>query len=186
MSVEKNMVFSGRGEWRKWLSENHLSEKELRVVFFRKQGNESRLTHEEAIEEALCFGWVDSIIKRIDDISYSYKFTPRKTGSKWSELNIKRYNKMVKEGRMTKAGIEKRGTVEASVPPSKKYPALSEELLNELKKNETAYKNFNALSLSEKSKYCGWIQSAVKQETKLKRLTEAISLLEKNQKLGLK
>jgi len=82
-------------EWRKWLSHNHDTETEVWLVFFKKETGEPSLQYESSVEEALCFGWIDSIIKKLDDNRYVRKFTPRKNSSKWSELNKKRVARLI-------------------------------------------------------------------------------------------
>ena len=94
-------------EWKSWLEENRDSSPGVWLVFYKKESGQPSLTYEDAIEEALCHGWIDSIIKKIDDERYLRKFTPRKDDSKWSELNKKRVEKMIREKRMTSAGMAK-------------------------------------------------------------------------------
>src|SRR5258705_8023123 len=104
----KLVHISTRDQWRKWLAENHEKENAgIWLVFHKKHTGRPVLDYEEAVEEALCFGWIDSLIKRIDDHKYCRKFTPRKDKSNWSSTNRKRLEKITKEGRMTEFGLAK-------------------------------------------------------------------------------
>jgi uncharacterized protein YdeI (YjbR/CyaY-like superfamily) len=94
-------------EWRAWLQANHAVEKEVWLTFYKKHTGIPSLTFEEAAEEALCFGWIDSVMKRIDDEKYVLRHTPRKKGSNWSEVNKRRVAKLIEQGRMTEAGLAK-------------------------------------------------------------------------------
>ena len=101
----KTLRVDTRDSWRHWLRENHASEAEIWFVFYKKHTGVPNVPYGVAVEEALCFGWIDSLVKRIDDERYAQKFTPRRSGSVWSELNKKRATAMVDEGRMTDAGL---------------------------------------------------------------------------------
>jgi uncharacterized protein YdeI (YjbR/CyaY-like superfamily) len=95
-----------RGAWRVWLKEYHSSEKEVWLLFYKKHARKASVPYEEAVEEALCFGWIDSAIRRVDDDSYAQKFTPRKPGSKWSSSNLTRMRKLIDEKMVSPAGME--------------------------------------------------------------------------------
>src|SRR5215469_9267504 len=107
MPLQKTFKAPDRNTWRSWLASNHASENEVWVIYQKKHTGESCISYEDSVEEALCFGWIDSIIKRIDDKSYARKFTPRTNVENWSELNKKRAAKCIQEGRMTEIGRAK-------------------------------------------------------------------------------
>ena len=92
-------------DWREWLKVHHDSKKEVWLVFYKKHTDIPSILYDDAVEEALCFGWIDSIFKRIDDDTYVRKFTPQNAKSKWSESNKKRVQKLISEGRMADAGM---------------------------------------------------------------------------------
>jgi uncharacterized protein YdeI (YjbR/CyaY-like superfamily) len=94
-----------RDEWRAWLAEHHDTEKEVWLVSYKKHTGRPQIPYDDAVEEALCFGWIDSLVKTIDDERFAQKFTPRKEKSNWSESNKGRVRKLVREGRMTEAGL---------------------------------------------------------------------------------
>lgn len=110
MKMNKTLYVTNRDDWRAWLNKNHKTEKEVWLIYYKNHTGKPTIPYDVAVEEALCFGWIDSIVKRIDDERYMQKFTPRKTNSNWSELNKKRVKKMIKEGRMTEAGMAKINT----------------------------------------------------------------------------
>jgi len=179
-----------RDEWRIWLRLNHTTQKEIWLIYFKKHTNKPTVTYNEAVEEALCFGWIDSIVKRIDDETYMQKYTPRKSNSIWSLVNKKRAEKMVSEGNMTKAGFDKieiakkNGQWEKAYTSQKKIE-IPDYLEKELKKNELAWNNFNNFASSYQNMYIGWVTAAKRPETREKRITAVISRSVKNQKPGM-
>ena len=185
------LYISNRKEWRKWLKENHNIVKEVWLIYYKKHTGKPRIPYNDAVEEALCFGWIDSTVKRIDHEKYCQKFTPRNLKSNWSEHNKKRVAKMIKQGKMTKAGMEKVKAAKKNGEWYKTAEAVKEfEMPSELSKllsvNKIAREYFKELSTSHQKQYIGWIASAKKVETKEKRAREAITLLKKKQKLGMK
>ncbi len=99
------LYVSNREEWRSWLIKNHAQEKEIWLVFFKKSTGKPSIAYNDSVEEALCFGWIDGLKKRIDEQKYAYRFTPRKPGSKWSPRNIELAKKMIEEGKMAQSGL---------------------------------------------------------------------------------
>lgn len=188
----KTFEAKDRAEWRAWLAEHHDRETEIWLVYYKKGTGVASIDYESSVEEALCYGWVDSLIKKIDDRKYARKFTPRKDDSKWSPSNIKRVKKLIQEGSMTEYGLQK---VEAAKHSGKwdepvQSPELSFEMHPEfvqaLKENKRAQINFETLAPTYQKQFLGWIEVANRPETRQKRITESIQLLEKGQKLGLK
>lgn len=178
-------------DWRKWLKQNHRGGDEIWLVFYKKGTGKQTLDYGSALDEALCFGWIDSLIKKIDDTKYARKFTPRNEVSKWSESNKKRVARLIKDGRMTKAGLAvvKAAKANGCWDKPDRPPAVTEvpsEFLAALKQNKAARENFNQLAPSHQKQYTMWIATAKRPETREKRIKEAIVLLEKGQKLGLK
>jgi len=101
----KTLFAKNGAQWRNWLGQNHLLEHEVWLVFYRNATGKASLSYDEAIDEALCFGWIDSAIRKIDDAKYARKFTPRRPGSTWSKLNIERIERLTKRGKMTEYGL---------------------------------------------------------------------------------
>jgi uncharacterized protein YdeI (YjbR/CyaY-like superfamily) len=178
----------GRDDWRAWLAKNHATVKVVWVLYPKKHTRERSMSYEDSVEEALCYGWIDSIIKRIDDNTYARKFTPRTDSENWSEVNKRRVAKCIQEGRMTEIGLAKISYVNPSRPPrpTAKISQIPADLVKALKTNPTAWKYFDALPPSHQRRYALWIMSAKREETREKRLVEAMQKLVANQKLGLK
>jgi len=134
MEITNTHDVSKRDEWRSWLEEHHARTKEVWLVYYRASTGQSSLNYNDSVEEALCFGWIDSIIKKIDHEKYARKFTPRRAGSKWSASNKHRVLRMIEAGLMTPAGMDKvdfaLGEVKEKYDPGigKPLPPLSEEL----------------------------------------------------------
>lgn len=187
----KEIYIKTRVEWRNWLEQNHDKSNGVWLIFYRKNSGKPVLEYDEAVEEALCFGWIDSIIKKINNERYVRKFTPRKSNSQWSELNKKRVTKLIRKGLMTGPGIalvkeaKERGLWEKSDRPDISFE-VPEELERALAKNKKAKIFFNQLAPSYRKRFTGWISAAKRQETRDKRVSEAIVLLEQGKKLGLK
>ncbi len=188
--IRQQLYVTNRKEWRRWLEENHTKEDEVWLVYFKKHTGTPRIPYDDAVEEALCFGWIDSTVKRVDDEKYIQKFTPRKAKSIWSETNKQRIEKMINCGLMTEAGLakvnhaKKNGSWEDSTPL---YDAnrIPPELKAALISNKVASDFYNNLAPSYKKQYNWWIVSAKREETREKRIKKAIRLLKKNKKLGI-
>ena len=103
----KQLHVTDREEWRTWLEKNHDVEQEIWLIYYKKHTGKPRIPYDDAVEEAICYGWIDSTVKRLDDEKYMQKYTPRKAKSIWSELNKTRAGKMIKAGRMTETGLER-------------------------------------------------------------------------------
>jgi len=182
---------SDRKAWRDWLTENHASEKEVWLAYYKKHTGKATVAYLDSVKEALCFGWIDGLKKSIDEQRYAHRFTPRRPASKWSPQNIRLAKELIESGEMTKAGLE---AFEQGVPydqelqkvlSAKEIP-LTAETEQGLKTSRKAWNNFNQMSAGYRKQYVIWLQSAKKAETRKTRLEEAIRLLEKNQKLGMK
>jgi uncharacterized protein YdeI (YjbR/CyaY-like superfamily) len=188
--VTEELYVTDRNEWRSWLEQNH-SIKKVDLVFYKKNSGRSSIPYEDSVEEALCFGWVDSTIRKVDEEKYVRRFTPRKGKSVWSELNKKRAKKMIKQERMTEAGLEsireaKQNGSWTKTPESRMKFEIPPFMREALVRNKKALQNFDGLAPMYKRHFIGWVASAKKEETRRKRLEEALSLLEQNKKLGLK
>ena len=180
------LVTRTRPQWRKWLQAHHASATEIWLVFHKRHTGKGSLTYDDAVEEALCFGWIDSIIRRLDDDRYARKFTPRKPDSRWSATNRRRYADLEARGLLAPAGLERPPTSRSSVPPDIDVSVLPAYIERALKREPRAWQNFEHLAPSYRRDYIGWIHSAKREETKAKRLREAVALLAAGEKLGLK
>jgi uncharacterized protein YdeI (YjbR/CyaY-like superfamily) len=180
-----------RAEWRKWLTQHHSEESGVWLVFYKTHTRMPTLHYDAVVEEALCFGWIDSIIKKLDDDRYARKITPRKPSSQWSELNKNRVKTLLRQGLMTDAGLARieqakntgHWNQSARTPIPTKVP---EDLKRALSRNRKAKAFFSTLAPTYQKQFIGWIATAKRQETIDRRVKEAIRLLEQGKKLGLK
>ena len=160
-------------------------------MFYKKHSDKPTLEYDAAVEEALCFGWIDSIIKRLDDESYVRKFTPRRPGSRWSASNRRRVESLMEQGRMRAPGMarvaeaKESGLWEGSDRPKISFE-VPRELACALAKNEKAKAFFEQLAPSYRKQFTGWISVAKRPETRDRRVAESMALLEQGKKLGLK
>jgi uncharacterized protein YdeI (YjbR/CyaY-like superfamily) len=192
MKITKTLHVKTRAQWRAWLQRHHAIVTEVWLVFSKKHTGWACISYDDAVEEALCFGWIDGILQKIDEETYGRRFTPRRASSKWSALNKRRAAKMIQEGRMTEAGLAKlnysgvedgygrtarRKEEVLSIPP-----CLKQALLDNLAASE----NFNNLAPSYRRNYIRWIAAAKTDATRDRRVAEAIGLLAENKKLGMK
>lgn len=182
----KTLAVRNRQEWRKWLEKHHNCESEIWLVFPKRHTGATSLSYDDAVEEALCFGWVDSLIRRLDDDRFARKFTPRKADSKWSTINRRRYAGLASRGLLAEPGLQRPPTSRSGDAPRRSTPALPSYIEKALKSNPRAWEYFEKLAPSYRRRYVGWIDSAKREETKQKRLQEALTLLAAGRKLGLK
>ena len=190
MEMPNRVRAATRKTWRNWLAKNHARHREAWLVFPKKHTGKPSVSYEEAVEEAICFGWIDSIIQRIDEDTYARKFTPRTDVDKWSDVNRRRVAKVIAEGRMTRAGLAKIGYPNPERPPrnapAKRSFPLPAYFRRELEANPKAWENFQKLPPSARRNYVGWVTTAKKEETRRRRMIKAIRLLAANKALGLR
>jgi uncharacterized protein YdeI (YjbR/CyaY-like superfamily) len=185
----KTLLVRTLEQWRDWLTEHHSSESEVWLIFHKRHTGLTSIAYQDARDEALCFGWVDSLVKRLDDRRYAQKFTPRRADSRWSAVNRKRYAELKAEGRLKPPGIERPPTERDYGPRPPRLPMPSQlpaYIQAALRNHPTAFRHFKALAPSQRRRYLAWIESAKREETKLRRLNEAIRLLASGKELGLK
>lgn len=176
-----------RAGWRRWLQAHHASRTEIWLVFHKRHTGRKCLDYNDAVEEALCFGWIDSLIKRLDDVRYARKFTPRKPDSRWSTINCRRYEKLKARGLLTESGLKRppSGRIQ-DAPPRPSSNAIPPYIEKRLRANTRAWATFERLAPSYRRTYVAWIDLAKRPATKEKRLREAVRLLAAGKKLGLK
>jgi uncharacterized protein YdeI (YjbR/CyaY-like superfamily) len=185
----KTLLVRTLDQWREWLSEHHASASEVWLIFHKRHTGVASIAYKDARDEALCFGWVDSLVKRLDDRRYAQKFTPRRADSRWSAVNRKSYAELKAAGRLKPPGIARPPTDLGSAPRPKRLPLPSKlpaYIQAGLRKHPTALRHFKALAPSQQRRYFAWIESAKREETKLRRLEEALRLLASGRALGLK
>lgn len=186
MKISRKLHVTTRARWRAWLERHHDKESEIWLVYNKKRSRLPRVSYEDAVEEALCFGWIDGIAKPIDENRYAQRFTPRREKSNWSDSNRRRFAKLVKERRMTPAGMARRPGRKAAANRPPAADGVPRYVQEAFRNNPGAKRFFDGLARSYRRLYVRWIDSAKREETRQKRLREAIRLLARNRKLGLK
>lgn len=178
----KPLFFRNPTELRKWFNQNHNKSDELLVGYYKKNSGHPSVTWEESVDEALCFGWIDSIRKSLGDLSYTIRFTPRRNGSTWSTKNINRVEYLIKLKLMQPAGLDayKRRKKEKSGIYSfeQRIIKLDEQYETILKSNKKAWKYFQEQVQSYRKPAIHWIMSARQEQTRLKRLETLIKCSE--------
>jgi uncharacterized protein YdeI (YjbR/CyaY-like superfamily) len=172
-------------EWRAWLAKRHASSPGIWVVFHKPHTGVKSMAHVDVVREALCFGWIDSLVRRLDDDRYAIKVTPRKSTSTWSDLNRRHYAELKAAGRLEAAGLAMAPT-DKRYAPKPKIPQLPGYIAKAFKANAKAWGFFGSLPPRERRNFVVWIHTAKRPETREKRIRESIALLAAERKLGLK
>lgn len=170
----KPAFFATPADFRRWFEKNHETESELLVGFYKRDSGRPSITWPESVDQALCFGWIDGVRKRIDDVSYTIRFTPRKRSSTWSAINIRRVEELKKLGLMQPAGLrayearsaEKSGIYAYENAPKELPPADDKKF----RANRKAWEYFNAQAPSYRRVAIYWVMSAKREETRERRL----------------
>jgi len=182
-----------RGAWRKWLEKNHKTSPGIWLLYYKKSTGKPRVEYNDAVEEALCFGWIDSMEKSLDEERFMQRFTPRKPKSGWSKSNKDRVEKLMKEGLMKEAGLnairiaQENGSWESL---DKIYaPADQLEIPGDLKKafarNKKAGANFEKFPVFAKRQFLHWINQAKRPETRKNRIRTIVQKSSMNEKPGM-
>jgi len=190
LEIGKQRIFRNREDWREWLTQNYARATELWLVLYKKRANKPTISYDDAVGEALCFGWIDGIIKSIDGEKYVIRFCPRRRGSIWSESNKRRVARMIAQGRMTEIGLAKveeakRNGEWDKAAQRENVANIPPDLKQSLKANQQAQRNFDALAPSHKRQYIYWITEAKKNETRQRRTRVAVKMLKANKKIGI-
>ena len=183
----KPSFFETPSRFRTWLYKNHATARELWVGFYRKNSGKPSITWPESVDEALCFGWIDGIRKRLDEISYQIRFTRRRRGSIWSAINIQRAQELKRQKRMRPAGVKAFAARIENKSGIYSYEQRKAELdgpyATKLKKNKAAWDFFQTQPASYRKMIAWWIVSAKKEETRCKRMAKLISASAKRKRL---
>lgn len=188
-NLNNALIFKNKEEWRKWLEENHIKFKEIWLIHYKKSSNKISLTNYDAVEEALCFGWIDSTLKKIDEERYILRYTPRKNKSVWSKINKETAERMVLQGKMTQAGLEKiksakKNGLWKNAYTNKIRDKLPSDLEKSLRLDRIAWENFQNFANSYRNMYIGWVKNSKKEETRKKRINEVVKRSKENKKPG--
>lgn len=183
MELGKTLYVTDRKQWRSWLAKNHDKEKEIWLIYYRKSSGKKRIPYNDAVEEALCYGWIDSILKGIDKEKFAQRFSPRKPNSVLSQLNKERIHKLIKQKRMTAKGLN---AVKHAFDGSLKASECKMDILKSLKEDKKTWENFKRFSESYKRIRIEWIEEArTRPEIFRKRLKHFLKMTAKNKKYGM-
>ncbi len=186
MNIGRTLYITNRRPWRVWLRKNHSTAKEIWLIYYKKDSGKKRIPYNDAVEEALCYGWIDSIIKTRDAVSCVQRFTPRRPKSELSESNKERIRRLMRAGKMTKAGRDKIAHHLSSLTGARSKFVCPKDILDRLKQNPEAWKNYRRLPLAYKRIRIGWIDaSRLRPEFFRKRLQYFISMTERNKRFGM-
>ena len=178
----KNVQAKNRLAWRAWLKKNHTTASEIWLIFYKKHTGKASVSYDEAVEEALCFGWVDSRARAIDADRYEQRFTPRKPTSVWAASNVERAKQMIAAGKMAAAGKAAFAGHEQRIA-TPLPTALSADLAQRFRKVKQAWKNFERFPRGYRRKAVGWVASAKREETRRKRLDRLSESSARNERL---
>jgi uncharacterized protein YdeI (YjbR/CyaY-like superfamily) len=192
MNIGKTFYAANRKQWRSWLAKNHRSEPEIWLLYYKKNSGKPRIPYNDAVEEALCYGWIDSILKPNDEISYLQRFSPRKKNSRLSTMNRERIRRLIKAKKMTRFGLE---SIQHHMEQGLKNPGQSnvlkkftipEDIIHALQADPVLWKNFKRFPLSYKRIRTGWIDAARhRPDIFAQRLQYFIKMTAKNKMFGM-
>ena len=175
---------SDRRSWRRWLEKNHAIQRGIWLVFYKKATRKPSLEYEESVEEALCFGWVDSRTRRLDDERYMLMFTPRKPGSPWSRPNKERVERLVASGLMTPPGLAKIEEAQRNgawtVYDAIEDLVIPDDLAAALAEGTSAQETFEGFSVSVRKNILWWIASARRPDTRARRIAKTAAAVAEN------
>jgi uncharacterized protein YdeI (YjbR/CyaY-like superfamily) len=179
--------FATPHEFHIWLEKNHESETEIWVGFWKKASGKTGMNYDQALDVALCFGWIDGLVNKYDEVSYMQRFSPRRSKSVWSKINTKHIERLIKEGKMTPAGLAVVDAAKADGRWAKAYesPAnmkVPEDFLEELKKYPKAQEFFQTLGKTNLFAIAFRLHGAKKEETRRRRMDTIMQMLEKGEK----
>jgi uncharacterized protein YdeI (YjbR/CyaY-like superfamily) len=183
-------LFKDRVKWRAWLEKNHGRAKEIWLAYYKKGTGKTSITYREALEEALCFGWIDSIVKKCDEERYMQKYTPRNPRSLWSAVNKEHVARLIREGRMTEPGrtkIEaaKRNGSWTRLDAIDRDREPPQDLVDALARDPEAGGCFEKMSPSSKKLYSFWVDSAKRPETRARRIAETLARVKAGRRPGI-
>ncbi len=164
MQRDRTVYAPTRRAWRLWLAKHHASEKEIWLIYYYKASGKPRIPYNDAVEEALCFGWIDSQQKSVDSQRFAQRFSPRRPGTKWSPMNIERLKRLIRQKKVTKSGLEAATDALKALRHQGKGKKLTirADIMKALKSDPAVWRNFSRFPASYKRIRIGWIEGARK------------------------
>ena len=187
MNQDEALHLKDRTEWRKWLEQNSDCAQEVWLVHYKKHGDQISMSHDEAVEEALCFGWIDGKLKSIDKEKYILRYSPRKANSVWSKINKDKAEILIAQGRMTHSGLAKiedakKSGIWDSAYTNKLKDEIPTNLEKALKMDSKAFTNFQKFANTYRNMYIGWVVGAKTGQTRRRRIAEGVQRSALNKK----
>jgi len=188
--LSQPLYFKDGREWRSWLEKNHTSATEAWLLYYKKNSGKTSISYNETLEEALCFGWIDGKLKSIDEEKFTIRYSPRKARSLWSLNNRETAERLIKEGRMTVAGLEKieearRNGLWEKAYSSRRDDTLPVDLREALMKDAAAWENFTNFARGQRNSYIYWVELARTVETRRRRINTVVERSRQNLKPGM-
>ncbi|HSE41172.1 MAG TPA: YdeI/OmpD-associated family protein [Acidobacteriota bacterium] len=185
--VDVVLAFPSQKDWKRWLAKNHSKSSGIWLKFFKKDAGIASVTYDEALDEALCYGWIDGQLKKYDEKSYIQKFTPRRKKSLWSKRNKDHVARLISEGRMTQSGLKEIELAKADGRWDRGYDSPSnmkipDDFLKEVSKNKKSKEFFDTLNRANKYSIAWRLQTATKPETRQKRMKAILEMLKEGKK----
>ena len=186
MEIGETLYVTKREKWRAWLAKNHNKKKEIWLIYYRKASRKPRIPYNDAVEEALCYGWIDGIVKSMDEDNFVQRFSPRRKTSVLSEMNRQRIRMMIKQRRMTPIGLKAVAHAFDKEKDKKEKFVVPPYILKELKKNKQVWENFQNFPEHYKRVRIGYINEYKEIPIEFKKkLNYFIKNTEKNKKFGM-
>ena len=190
MDTPELLYFASAAEWREWLERHHKTATEAWLVHYKKGIKKPGVNYREALDEALCFGWIDGQIKTVDRDRFRQRWTPRRPGSIWSQLNSDRVKRLTADGRMASAGLAavraaKRCGKWQTAYTSRTAPELPTDLRKALRAVPEAWRNFSRFAPSYRTMYVGWVADAKREETRQRRIAAVVRRAREGRKPGI-
>ena len=190
MELDKAVRFRNRRKWRNWLSENHDKKNELWLVHHKKRTGTPSISLEDAVMEAICFGWIDGKLRSIDEDRYIVRYSPRRPNSVWSKINKDRAETLIRSGKMTAAGLAKidearQNGMWDTAYTNRRRDKIPPDLQKALEGDKDARTNFGNFANSYRNMYIGWVNDAKTDATRKKRIVEVVKRSRLNIKPGI-
>ncbi|MFC2010081.1 YdeI family protein [Chloroflexota bacterium] len=190
MDISAALYFKNSQEWYKWLEQNHNKEIAVWLVIYKKRSKQIGIRYDEALEEALCFGWIDGKMQSVDEDKFILRYSPRKSKSVWSNINKEKSELLILQGRMTDAGLAKieeakKNGLWQDAYTNKKKDVIPVDLETALSANRIAWVNFHGFANSYRNMYIGWVTGAKAKETRMRRIAEVVKRSTLNKKPGI-
>ena len=188
MEIGTTLYAKDRRQWRSWLARHHRTAPEIWLIYYKKHSGKPRIPYSDAVEEALCYGWIDSIVKPVDEDRWAQRFSPRRPSSRLSAMNRERVRRLIAARRMTKAGLERIAHVFDHTRDTKRRVKwqIPPDILTVLKRDRTTRKHFQAFPESYKRIRIGWIEAARRRPEILRqRLRHFLKMTAQNKRFGM-